>query len=98
VRAPTGTQLKSRNCEARYVTEARRDAAVYGLRNTDTNVRFESAESIVGSKLAEHRKRMLAIAQTDVEMQRALVERSLLIERYEALRKKKFASKRIVWN
>ena len=98
VRAPKGTRIKTRICQARYVTEATRDAAVYGLRNTNTNFRFESDESIVASKLAEQRKRMLVIAQTDSQVQRAMVERSLLIERYEAVRKQKLAASWIVWN
>ena len=98
LRAPTGTRLKIRTCEARYVAEAKRDAAMYALRNTNANVRFESNESIVGSKLAEQRRRMLDIAQTDKEIQRAMVERSLLMERYEVIRKEKLAASRIVWN
>jgi len=99
VEAPTGRRITMRRCETGYVAEAKRQDAVYGLLQYGNLGWSPLPEStIVQSHLKEFQAKMRQIVENDVELQRALVERSLLIERYEKIRKKKFEEQWIVWD
>jgi hypothetical protein len=52
----------------------------------------------VYSNLAELRKRVLANTYSDQEALGALVERLMLQDRYEQLRRKKFDGHKVVWD
>ncbi|HXC58824.1 MAG TPA: hypothetical protein VN645_05885 [Steroidobacteraceae bacterium] len=94
--APIGTRLKSRNCEAGYVTDGKAEAIHDLLEGHAGNLR--PTADIINTHLGEMQRRMREIAQSDPEMLRALVERSLLVERYDMLKKKKFDGHKIVWD
>lgn len=96
--AATGTRIEKRTCEAAYVAEGLREDSIYGLHNKNTNVRLRSRANIVDGKHAQLQQRMRQAAETDQELQRALVERSVLAERYNLLLKKKFNGRRINWD
>lgn len=99
VEAPTGRRITMRRCETGYVAEAKRQNVVYGLLQYGTLAWSPVPEwTIAQSHLKEFQAKMRQVVENDVELQRALVERSLLIERYEKIRKKKFEEQWIVWD
>ncbi len=102
VTAPTGTRINHRRCDAGYVIEARRQEAVYGLlRNTgvpETSYRMASEAGLINTQLDELRRRMRQFAETDAQMQRAIVEHVQLKERFEKLQKQKLSGRWAVWD
>lgn len=96
VEAPIGTRLKNRNCEAGYVSDGKTEAIQDLLQGHAANLR--ATADIINTHLGEMQRRMREIAESDPEMLHALIERSLLVERYNMLKKKKFDGHRIVWD
>ena len=97
--APTGTRIPVRHCEPGYVANAKREAAVYGLLRYGNQNDWPVRDAVVfNTQLAELQAKMRAIVEGDVELQRALVERSLLAERFQKILKKKFERNWMVWD
>jgi len=95
---PTGTRQKVRYCEPDFIADAKRDVVVNGLHGGNLG-------DIAGREMiVQHwgqpalQKHMKALVESDEELQRALVERSLLIERYDRVRKQKFDGRKVVWD
>ena len=79
--------------------EAKRMATLYGLqRSGDVSDWGSRAAVVYPTAQSELQKHMKALVDSDSELQRALVERSLLIERYEKVRKQKFQGRKVVWD
>jgi hypothetical protein len=97
--AEIGTRLKTRQCEAGYVSEGkRRDALGLFQGYHEANVHLQSEAGIIAPGQDELKRRVLANTQDDQVALRALVERFMLQDRYEQLRKKKFDGSRVVWD
>ena len=96
IEAPIGTRLTRRNCEAAYVTDAKSEAAQDLVRGRAPILR--SSVDIINAHLGEMQRRLRETAENDPEMMQALIERSLLVERFEMLKKRKFDGHRIVWD
>ncbi len=95
----TGHHIWVRHCEAGYVAEAKRDAAVHGVLhygNLNDSVARDSMFAL--ARLPELQARIRAVVASDTELQRALVERALLVERYGKLHKNKHEGNWIVWD
>lgn len=95
--ARTGTRLARRTCEPVYLIESRTENVVSTLRNTDANVRLENNITLANQRLSELQRRMRQIAETDPQVQRAMVEHAKLKERYDVLKQRKFNGRTIVW-
>ena len=96
---PIGTRVPMRLCEANFIADAKRMAVLYGLQqNGDVSQWNNKAAVVYPTAQDELQKHMKALVESDAELQRALVERSLLIERYEKVRKQKFAGRKVVWD
>jgi predicted glycoside hydrolase/deacetylase ChbG (UPF0249 family) len=99
MKATTGHRIALRHCEPGYVAEAKREDAVYEmLRFGNQNVRVRPTHSVVLAQLPAMQARMRDIVGSDPDLQRALIERALLVERYEKLAKKKHSGNWMVWD
>ncbi len=97
--APLGSRQMVRTCQPRYVSDALHDDAFDALfRNQSSATRLRSVSALGAGKQSFLRKAMLEAARTDPQMQRAMIEHSLLKERYEKVLKDKTAGRRIVWD
>lgn len=97
--APIGSRQQVKKCHPRYVSDALHDDAFDALfRNQNSATKLRSVSALAAGRQTFLRKAMLEAARTDPQMQRAMVEHSLLKERYEKVRKDKFAARRIVWD
>jgi hypothetical protein len=97
--AKIGSRLITRKCEAAYLTEARRrDAMALFQGYQEFNAHLQSVNALAGTHLTEMKRRLLANTQNDQKALGALVERFMLQDRYEQLRRKKFDGRRVVWD
>jgi len=97
--APLGSRQKSKKCHPRYVSDALHDDGFDVLfRNQNSAVKLRSVSALASGKQSFLRKAMLEAARTDPEMQRAMIEHSLLKERYEKVLKEKTSRQQVVWD
>lgn len=97
--APLGSRQKVRKCQPRYVSDAMHEDAVDVLfRNQNSANRLRSVSALASGRQSFLRQAMLEAAQKDPQMQRAMVEHSLLRERYEKVLKEKLSQHRAVWD
>jgi len=97
--APLGSRQKVRKCQPRYVSDAMHEDAFDALfRNQNSATRLRSVSALAAGRQSFLRKAMLEAAQKDPEMQRAMVEHTLLKERYEKVLQEKLAKHRAVWD
>jgi hypothetical protein len=97
--APLGSRQKVKKCQPRYVSDAMHEDAFDVLfRNQNSATKLRSVSALAGGKLSFLRQAMLEAAQKDSQMQRAMVEHSLLRERYEKVLKEKLGNHRAVWD
>lgn len=98
---PTGTHFSYRICEPRFVEESTvaetqrlLDVANRGAGTFQSGV----VEPLIMLRMAELKKRTVAMVEKDPELKRALLERARLAEHFEALRQEKFRHRWIVWD
>jgi hypothetical protein len=97
--APLGSRQKARKCQPRYVSDAlHEDAFDVLFRNQNSATKLRSVVALAAGKQSFMRKAMLEAARSDPEMQRAMIEHSLLKERYEKVLKEKTSKQRVVWD
>jgi len=97
--AETGTRLKTRQCEAEYLRDAKRqDALRLFIGYHEANIHLETEGSLAFAQQDELKRRVLANTLTDPELLHALIQRFLLQDRYDQLRKKKFDGHVVVWD
>jgi hypothetical protein len=97
--APVGSRQKVKKCHPRYVSDALHEDAFDALfRNQNSAVRLRSVSALSAGKQSFLRKAMLDAARNDPEMQRAMIEHSLLKERYEKVLKDKLSKQPVVWD
>jgi hypothetical protein len=97
--APLGSRQKVKKCQPRYVTDAlHEDAFDALLRNQNSATKLRSVSALASGRQSFLRKAMLEAARSDPQMQRAMVEHSLLRERYEMMLKQKLGQHRVVWD
>ena len=97
--APLGSRQKVKKCQPRYVSDAlHEDAFDVLFRNQNSATKLRSVSALAVGKQSFLRQAMLEAAQKDAQMQRAMIEHSLLRERYESRLKEKLGKRRIVWD
>lgn len=97
--APLGSRQQVKKCQPRYVSDAMHEDAFDALfRNQNNATRLRSVSALAAGRQSFLRKAMLEAAQKDPEMQRAMVEHTLLKERYEKVLREKLARHRAVWD
>jgi hypothetical protein len=97
--APLGSRQKVKKCQPRYVSDAlHEDAFDALLRNQTSATRLRSVSALAAEKETFLRQAMLEAARKDPEMQRAMIEHSLLRERYEKVLKEKLGKRKVVWD
>ena len=97
--APLGSRQKVKKCQPRYVSDAMAEDAFEVLfRNQNSAIRLRSVSALASGRQSFLRQAMLDAAQKDPQMQRAMVEHSLLRERYEKVLKEKLSQHRAVWD
>jgi len=97
--APLGSRQKVKKCQPRYVSDAlHEDAFDVLFRNQNSATKLRSVAALAAGKQSFIRKAMLEAARNDPEMQRAMVEHSLLKERYEKVLKEKTGQRPVVWD
>jgi hypothetical protein len=74
------------------------DAFEVLFRNQNSATRLRSVSALASGRQSFLRQAMLDAAQKDPQMQRAMVEHSLLSERYEKVLKEKLSQNRAVWD
>jgi hypothetical protein len=95
---PTGTRIPVRHCEPNFIADAKRDVIVNGLHGGNLGDVAGREMTVSQWGQPELQKHMRALVESDAELQRALVERALLIERYAKVRKEKLDGQKIVWD
>jgi hypothetical protein len=97
--APLGSRQKVKKCQPRYVSDAMHEDAFDALfRNQNSATKLRSVSALAAGRQTFLRKAMLEAAQKDPQMQRAMIEHSLLKERYEKVLKEKTSRQRVVWD
>jgi hypothetical protein len=97
--APLGSRQKVKKCQPRYVSDAMAEDAFDALfRNQTSATRLRSVSALAAGKQTFLRQAMLEAARKDAEMQRAMIEHSLLRERYEKVLKEKLGQRKVVWD
>jgi hypothetical protein len=97
--APLGSRQKAKQCQPRYVSDALHEDAFDALfRNQNSATKLRSVSALAAGKLSFLRKAMLDAARSDPQMQRAMIEHSLLKERYEKVLKEKVGKHPVVWD
>ena len=97
--APLGSRQKVKTCQPRYVSDALHEDAFDALfRNQNSSNRLRSVSALGAGQQTYLRQAMLEAAKKDPDMQRAMIEHSLLKERYEKVLKEKLSAKRVVWD
>jgi hypothetical protein len=97
--APLGTRLEVKSCKPRYVADAlHEDAFDALLRNQSSATKLRSVSALAAGRQSFLRKAMLEAAKKDPQMQRAMIEHSLLRERYQLVLKQKLDKGQIVWD
>jgi hypothetical protein len=99
VEAPLGSRQKAKKCQPRYVSDAMHEDAFDALfRNQTSATRLRSVSALGAGRQTFLRQTMLEAAQKDPQMQRAMIEHSLLQERYEKVLKEKLGKRRVIWD
>lgn len=97
--APLGSRQKVKKCQPRYVSDEMHEEAFDVLfRNQNKATRLRPVSELASGRQSFLRQAMLEAAQKDPQMQRAMVEHSLLRERYEKVLKEKLSQHRAVWD
>lgn len=95
---PTGTRIPVRHCEPNFIADAKRDVIVNGLHGGNLGDVAGREMTVSQWGQPELQKHMKALVESDAALQRALVERALLIERYAKVRKEKLDGQKLVWD
>lgn len=97
--APLGSRQKVKKCHPRYLSDALHEDAFDALfRNQNSATRLRSVSALAAGKQSFLRKAMLEAARKDPEMQRAMIEHSLLMDRYQKVLQEKLARHPVVWD
>jgi len=99
VEAPLGSRQKVKKCQSRYVSDAMHEDGFDALfRNQNSATRLRSVSALGAERQTYLQKAMLEAARTDLQLQRAMIEHSLLQERYQKVLKEKLGKRRVIWD
>jgi hypothetical protein len=97
--APIGSRQKVKRCQPRYVSDAMHEDAFDALlRNQNSATRQRCVPALAAGRQTFLRRAMLEAAQKDPQMQRAMIEHSLLKERCDMVLKRKLSDRRVEWD
>jgi hypothetical protein len=96
--AATGTLIRQRNCGARAIEDDTHEEAQRLLSTVQGNVRIASVEDLQMSWQVRLRDMAKERVGKDPELRRALLERIRLQQHLDALQRRKFAGRMVVWD